>query len=106
LKNIDLHIHTVHSDGQHTVSEILTQCEKIGLLLISITDHDSVNAYEELNNFKIRNLFSGIIIPGIELSFNLDGRLFDVLGYDIDTLYMKDLLNNRMNEEKKCKLKY
>lgn len=101
MKNIDLHIHTIHSDGQHTVSEILTQCEKIGLLSISITDHDSVNAYEELNNFKIRNLFSGIIIPGIELSFNLDGRLFDVLGYDIDTLYMRDLLNNRMNEEKK-----
>lgn len=101
MKNIDLHIHTIHSDGQHTVSEILRQSEKIGLSLISITDHDSVNAYDELNDLETRNLFSGIIIPGIELSFNLGGRLFDVLGYDIDTSYMKTLLNERMNENKK-----
>ena len=101
LKNIDLHIHTIHSDGQHTVSEILRQCEKIGLSSISITDHDSVNAYDELNDSEIRNLFSGIIIPGIELSFDFGGRLFDVLGYDIDTSYMKSLLNERMNENRK-----
>lgn len=101
MNNIDLHIHTRYSDGQHTVSEILRQCEEIGLKAISITDHDSVNAYDELNNSEIRNLFSGVIIPGIELSFNLDGRLFDILGYDIDTSYMKYLLNNIMNEEKK-----
>ena len=99
MSSIDLHIHTIYSDGQHTVSEILRKSEEVGLSTISITDHDTVDAYEELEKTEVRSLFSGKIIPGIEISFNLDGRLFDVLGYDIDITIMKKLLNNRMSRK-------
>lgn len=104
MQYIDLHMHTKKSDGQHTVEETLKKCEEMGLSVISITDHDSVDAYEELENEQIRNLYSGTIIPGTELSFNLGGRLFDVLGYDIDTVYMKRILNEKMSEQKKIEI--
>ena len=35
---IDLHIHTVYSDGTQTVEEVLKMCEEKKLEYISITD--------------------------------------------------------------------
>ena len=45
---IDLHTHTNHSDGTDSVEELLLNAEKKKLEIISITDHDSVDAYYEL----------------------------------------------------------
>ena len=81
---IDLHTHTNHSDGSQTVAELLTKAEQAGLKYLSITDHDSIGAYQELANPEIRKLFSGKIIKGTELYFTL-GKVFnEVLGYNID----------------------
>lgn len=43
---IDLHIHSRHSDGALTVTEISDEAEKLGIGLMSITDHDSIEAQE------------------------------------------------------------
>ena len=60
---IDLHMHTNHSDGTDSVEELLKNAEKQNLELISITDHDQVSAYYELEeNPSLRNLFSGKIM--------------------------------------------
>lgn len=101
MKYIDLHIHTTYSDGEYKPEEVLKKCEEKGLSIISITDHDTVEAYYDLEKAEIRNNFSGKIICGTELSFNLDGHLYDVLGYNIDYIKMQQLLENRMNEEEK-----
>ena len=78
---IDLHIHTKYSDGEYTVKKILEICEQTGLEVMSITDHDSVGAYLEMEkNPELKQIFHGQIIPGTELSFNKDNHLFDVLG--------------------------
>ncbi len=45
---IDLHIHTMNSDGMLTPMEVLEQARKKKLTAFSITDHDSVDAYFEL----------------------------------------------------------
>ena len=37
---VDMHIHTVYSDGDKTVEEVLKMCEKKKLEYISITDHE------------------------------------------------------------------
>ena len=104
MKNIDLHMHTQYSDGEYTVETVLRKCEEAGLSIISITDHDSVEAYKEIEkNSKIREIFSGRIIEGTELSFNKDGHLFDVLGYGIDYKKMQKILDNRMNESARKK---
>lgn len=80
MKNkVDLHIHTTKSDGTKTPKEILIEAEQLGLNRISITDHESVQAYPEIA--ENRNLFSGVIVPGIELKTKCQGREIELLGY-------------------------
>lgn len=99
MKNIDLHMHTQYSDGEYNVETVLRECENAELSVISITDHDEVGAYKEIEeNPKIRKIFSGKIIKGTELSFNKDARLFDLLGYGIDYKKMQKLLEERMDD--------
>ncbi len=65
---IDLHTHTLYSDGSSSVEELLTKAEKLHLSLLSITDHDTIQAHFELQNPIIRNLFHGEILSGVELA--------------------------------------
>lgn len=59
---IDLHIHTTYSDGTDSVEELLKKAEDKQLEVISITDHDEVGSYFELEkDKKLRNLYSGKI---------------------------------------------
>ena len=46
---IDLHIHTTNSDGEFTTKEILEKAQEKGLEIIAITDHDNINAYDDLD---------------------------------------------------------
>lgn len=91
---IDLHIHTNNSDGTDTVEELLKKAEKLHLEYISITDHDNCEGYNDLKNQDISKLFSGILIPGIEIKCTYQKRTIEVLGYKIDT----DKMNNWMKE--------
>lgn len=77
----DLHVRTTKSDGTKTPKEVLIEAEELELKMISITDHESVESYSEIK--KYRNLFSGIIIPGIELKTICQGREIELLGYGI-----------------------
>lgn len=79
---IDLHIHTKFSDGTWSPLEVLQEAEKIKLEVISITDHDSVMAYEELKKIDCKNYFSGKIITGAEINTVYDGMQIEVLAYD------------------------
>lgn len=81
---IDLHIHTTSSDGSDEPKEILIKAQNAGLKYISITDHDSIDAYKKLKEIKIHNYFKGKIIPGCEFSVVHQGKPIEVLGYGID----------------------
>ncbi len=82
---IDLHMHTNHSDGTDSVEELLKKAEAKKLEIISITDHDSVGAYYELEKRpELRNLFSGKIIIGSELKTCYKRVPIEILGYGID----------------------
>jgi len=79
---VDLHIHTVASDGVFTPEELVKQASLKGLKAIAITDHDAWDAIEPVSRlaFKV-----GIeVIPGIELSTTIDGAEIHILGYFID----------------------
>jgi hypothetical protein len=89
---IDLHTHTQHSDGSSTVKEVLLEAEKIDLSLLSITDHNSVEAYIELRNPNIRSLFSGNIINGVEITTYYMGEIVEVLGYGFYIEMMREYL--------------
>lgn len=82
---IDLHIHTNHSDGTDSVEELLKKAEEKKLEVISITDHDSVGAYYELEEKPhLRKIFSGKIIIGSEFKTCYKRVPIEILGYGID----------------------
>lgn len=82
---IDLHMHTSHSDGADSLEELLTKANNKKIDMISITDHDSVGAYFELEkNPELRNKYNGKIIVGIESKTFYDKVPIEILGYGID----------------------
>ncbi len=95
---IDLHTHTIHTDGDLTTEEVLIEAEKNNIEILSFADHNNINAYDDLKDSRVRNLFSGKMIAGCELEFQKDGRLFDMLGYgfDLDKLKETEIIKEGM----------
>jgi len=80
--NMDLHTHTTHSDGSCLPSDIIHMAKYNGVKVISITDHDTMDAYEEIDKEAIRE--EGInLIYGVEMSTLYKGHRVHVLGYGI-----------------------
>lgn len=89
---IDLHTHTLFSDGTDSVEELLSNAEKIGIEVLSITDHNSVGAYKYMENINVKEYYSGKLIPGIEINTKVLGIPIEVLGYGIDYKKMDEAL--------------
>lgn len=96
---IDLHMHTIYSDGDKTVAEILKLCEDKKLEYISITDHDSCKQYED-KAMKNNTIFTGKIIKGTELQSIFKNKKFEILAYNIDTNVMSKWIEKYYSEEK------
>lgn len=95
---IDLHLHTNHSDGTDSVEELLINAEKSNLDIISITDHDTIDAYKEIeNNRNLLNLYKGKLITGVELKAIYNNFNIEVLGYGFD--YNKLIIRKADNEK-------
>ena len=100
--SIDLHLHTNHSDGSSSVSELLIEAQSKCLEIIAITDHNTVSAYKELEDENIRKLYDGEIITGVELSTSYNRESIEILGYRIDINIMDKLINeNYLSSEQK-----
>ena len=79
---IDLHSHTLHSDGDRTPAQLFAEARAAGVRVLAVTDHDTVFGLEEC---RVASEQSGVrLVPGIELSCNLHGREVHVLGHFID----------------------
>jgi len=100
---VDLHIHTVYSDGTLTPAQVVEYAMKLKLAAISITDHDSVDGIEEaVDAAKGSNLE---VIPGIELSSISDVSSqseMHILGYYID--YKSEKLKSVLEMFRKTRL--
>ena len=94
---IDLHIHTTKSDGFFTPKEVIDEAVKNGLSTIAISDHDTIEAYnEELFLYaKEKNIK---IINAVEISTRSNKVGIHVLGYNFD-------LNNTELKEKLYKIR-
>ncbi|MBL8006440.1 MAG: PHP domain-containing protein [Ignavibacteria bacterium] len=86
----DLHTHTKFSDGNLSPQQLIDLSVKSGISILSITDHDNVNALNEAVRY---GKTKGVqIIPGVELSADIDGQEIHILGYFID--YKNEKLND------------
>ena len=80
-KHIDLHTHSLKSDGSMTPAEVVREAKKAGLSAIALTDHDTVDGLPEAiaEGKKI-----GVeVIPAIEFSVQSKTETH-ILGYFID----------------------
>ena len=86
MKKFDLHTHTTFSDGSSTPQGLFEAAKVVGLSGLSITDHDTVDAYFHLPT---TDLILGI---GVEFSAFLNQESVHVLGYDF-ILDHKEIVN-------------
>ena len=78
---VDLHLHTVASDGTLTPEQLVDYASSKGYKAIAVTDHDS---WESIGATAALGSRVGLeVIPGIELSTNIDEREIHILGYFI-----------------------
>ncbi|RNC69604.1 MAG: PHP domain-containing protein [Desulfuromonadales bacterium] len=83
MKTVDLHVHSLHSDGVLSPTVLVRMAAERGLAAIAIADHDAVTGIDEALAAGLR---LGIdVLPAVELSVEY-GRYHDVhiLGYCID----------------------
>ncbi len=97
--NIDLHIHSVYSDGNLTPSQIVDVAMEKKLLAISITDHDNIKSYkiakEYLNQITREKGKNNLeLIPGVEINTLWNNKEIHILGYymDLNSQLLQDLL--------------
>ena len=82
-KSANLHIHTNQSDGKLSPQEVIETALNLGLKVISITDHNTVNAYNFINNYP--NQLE--VIKGVEFDCWHGYTLLHIIGYGIDVNY-------------------
>lgn len=82
MKYADLHIHTNLSDGTFTPEDVIKQADEFNLSCIAITDHDTVSAIEP--TIKLASRFNIEVVPGVELSAEIDNYEIHILGYFVD----------------------
>lgn len=96
---IDLHMHTIYSDGDKTVEEVLKMCENKKLEYISITDHDTCKQYNDVA-LKNNHIFSGKIIIGSELHALFQKKNIEILAYNINPNIINEWCEKYYSEEK------
>ena len=105
---VDMHMHTLYSDGDKSIEEVLKKCEENKLEYISITDHNTCRVYED-KAIK-QNIFTGKIVMGTEMNAYIDNKRIEFLAYNIkypeiinnwsDKFYSYDVLEQKFNRNK------
>jgi predicted metal-dependent phosphoesterase TrpH len=103
---IDLHCHTNCSDGIYTPIELLKKANEKGITILSITDHDTINAYYELDKVNIKDYFSGRIIVGAEFNCRFDNCKIELLGYNFDRESIKKWIDSLPTKKKRLELEF
>lgn len=80
--SVDLHTHTVHSDGTTTPSQNAALAAAAGLSGLALTDHDTTAGWDEAAAACARHGLD--FVPGIELSAEEGEHSVHLLGYWVD----------------------
>jgi len=105
-KNANLHIHTSFSDGKLHPSEIIGLAIQKNLKYISITDHNTLEAYKhiDLDSYALLRMTEDNmqIITGVEFDCWYKSNFMHILGYGIDLNNepLKNLCAKNSNETK------
>ncbi len=104
-RNIDLHTHTIHSDGVLTPGELVKKASEIGLSAVAIADHENTVGIEEAG--KVGKKLRIEIVPAVEITAHPEPESeHHILGYFIDykePKLQKSLAKIRAGREERSK---
>ena len=101
MSRFDLHLHSTASDGRLTPEELVARAAGLGMRVIALTDHDSVDGVAPA--LKAAAAFPRLrLIPGVEISTALADGEAHVLGYFID--YPSDMLKAALEKFRHSRL--
>ena len=101
----DLHIHSWYSDGTLNPEEIVKKAKAQDITLISICDHNLIDAYSELPDLCAENHIKFIV--GVEINAVMNDMEYHILAYGFDTKnkainellrYNRDVYADRANK--------
>ena len=81
MKRIDLHTHSLCSDGAQTPADVVRTAYDAGLAAIALSDHDCITGVQEAMD--TGKALGVEVIPAVELSAQSDTELH-ILGYFVD----------------------
>ena len=88
-QTLDLHLHTIISDGTDSPAELLKNIVGAGIEMFSITDHDAISGASEMKQMLTDKTENDgghcpLFISGVEFSCREDDRKYHILGYGYD----------------------
>ena len=106
IPKVDLHIHSIYSDGSHTPSQIVLNAKKKEIDLIALTDHNTFSGVPKFRSACKKYKQKGI--AGIEISTKYKDKEIHLLGYfnlnmdfrSKDFSQLKKILKNYKNIKK------
>lgn len=78
----DLHTHSTASDGTLTPTELVTRAARVGIQVLALTDHDTLDGIAEAQAAAAE--LGLTLIPGVEISVTWGGRTLHILGLGLD----------------------
>lgn len=83
MSKVDLHVHSTASDGRLSPEEVVRKAAELGLAVIALADHDSVDGI--IPALKAARGFPQLkLIPAVEVSTDVPSGEVHILGYFID----------------------
>lgn len=98
----DLHCHTTASDGLLRPEEVVKIAAKKGLKALGITDHDTVEGWQEAE--KAGKKYGIKVVKGIEINTDWNEKEVHIIGYELDresASLQKHLLDLREKRKKR-----
>ena len=99
MKPIDLHVHSIYSDGTLTPSQLIDTAIDTGLAAMAITDHDTIDGIPEALEYAKTKSFE--LISGIEFSTFFDKKEIHIVGLFID--HTNEAFNNELITQRKSR---
>ena len=98
---VDLHTHTIASDGMLTPRELVAEAARRGVRVLAVTDHDSTDGLAEAME-TARRYPPLTIVPGIEINCDVEGAEIHILGYymDYEAAWFQDFCRAQREERR------
>lgn len=83
MSSIDLHAHSLYSDGTLSPTELVKRAHENNVKVLALTDHDITDGLEEAN--RVARELGIKLVAGVEISVTWARQTIHIVGLNIDT---------------------